>query len=57
MKIDSNGVLGEDANLGKCTPSFAGVIVLNAAVDGWTSWVDEKQRPVDFYRQQDTSEE
>ena len=57
MKIDSNGVLQEDAELGKCTPSFAGVIVLNAAVDGWTSWVDEKQRPVDFYRQQNTSEE
>ncbi len=57
MKIDANGVLQEDANLGKCTPSFAGVIVLNAAVDGWTSWVDEKQRPVDIYRQQDTSEE
>jgi len=57
LNLDENGVLQENVELGKCTPSFAGVVVLGGAVDGWTSWFDEKQRPVDFYRQQKTSEE
>jgi len=56
-KIDENGVLQEDVELGVCTPSFAGVFVLNAAVDGWTGWYDENQRPIDVYRPQKPSSE
>lgn len=57
LNLDDNGILQEDVELGKCTPSFVGCVVLNATVDGWTSWFDEKQRPVDFYRQQNNGKD
>lgn len=57
LNLDEQCVLQEDIVLGKCTPSFAGNVVIGGAVDGWTSWVDSKKRPIDIYRQRKISEE
>lgn len=57
LDLDTDGVLQEDLELGKCTPSFSGNVVIGGAVDGWTSWVDSKKRPIDIYRQQKTLDE
>lgn len=57
LNLDEQGVLQEDIKLGKCTPSFAGNIVIGGAIDGWTSWVDVKKRPIDIYRQRVIPEE
>lgn len=53
MQIDKNGTLLEDYELGKCAPSFAGNIVMNGAVDGWTEWKNNNGDPVDIYRQKE----
>lgn len=50
MPIDEHGKLLEDVNLGKCAPSFVGIIVLNAADDGWNDWKDKNGNPIDIYR-------
>ena len=50
LPMDSNGRLLEDYELGDCSPSFAGVVVLNAANNGWTDWKNEDGDPVDKYR-------
>ena len=50
MQIDSNGVLLEDTELGECSPSFAGVIVMNQSNNGWADWKDQNGKPVDIYR-------
>ena len=49
-KIDKNGKLLEDVDLGVCTPSHAGVVVLNASVNGWTAWCDMNGHQIDIYR-------
>lgn len=51
LQIDSNGKLLEDTDLGECTPSFAGNIVMNASCNGWTDWKNQAGQPVDIYRQ------
>jgi hypothetical protein len=50
MPIDSNGKLLEDTELGECSPSFAGSIVMNQSNNGWTDWKDKDGHPVDIYR-------
>ena len=50
MKFNDQGELLEDTNLGQCTPSFAGVIVMNASCNGWVEWKNENGQPVDVYR-------
>ena len=50
MQIDSNGKLLEDTELGECSPSFAGSIVMNQSNNGWTDWKDKDGNPVDIYR-------
>ena len=51
MQIDkSSGILLEDTELGECSPSFAGVIVMNQSINGWTDWKDNDGNPVDIYR-------
>ena len=50
MPIDENGRLLEDIDLGKCTPSFAGEVVMNQSINGWTDWKDKNSNPVDIYR-------
>jgi len=51
LSLDISGKLLEDAELGECSPSFAGSVVLNASNNGWTDWKDEKGIPVDVFRQ------
>ena len=50
MAIDSNGKLLEDTDLGVCTPSFAGALVMNQSDDGWLDWHTMDDRPIDIYR-------
>ncbi len=50
MPIDRNGKLLEDTELGECSPSFAGSIVMNQSNNGWTDWRDKDGNPVDIYR-------
>ena len=50
MAIDSNGILLEDTDLGVCTPSFAGCVVLNQSNDGWIYWQNMAGEKIDIYR-------
>lgn len=50
LKIDAQGVLLEDFNLGKVSPSSAGCVVLNQSCNGWTSWFTMDGKPIDIYR-------
>jgi hypothetical protein len=50
MSIDKNGKLLENAELGECSPSLAGAVVVNQAISGWSEWKDHDGRPVDIYR-------
>ncbi len=50
LPMDSNGVLQEDYEIGSCTPSFAGCVVMNAANSGWMEWKNKDGKPVDIYR-------
>ena len=50
MAIDENGVLLEDTELGICTPTFAGNVVLNQANNGWDEWKTMSGQPIDVYR-------
>ncbi len=52
LLLDANGVLLEDAELGMCTPSLVGVLVVNGAVNGWLDWKNSQGQSVDIYRQQ-----
>ena len=50
LKIDSQGNLLEDADLGMTSPSFAGCVVLNQSCNGWLNWVDDNGKIIDTYR-------
>ena len=50
MPMDSNGRLLEDVELGDCSPSHAGVVVMNSANNGWTDWKDERGEAVKKYQ-------
>lgn len=56
MAIDENGVLLEDADLGVCTPSFAGNVVMNQANNGWDEWKTMSGQPIDIYRKKNQEE-
>ncbi len=51
LSLDRNGVLLDDAELGVCTPSLVGVIVMNASNNGWLDWKNTQGQSVDIYRQ------
>ena len=57
MSLDDNGVLLENYELGDCSPSFAGTVVLNASNNGWTDWKNKDREPVDIYRPKNQEEE
>jgi len=48
--FDDNGTLLEDVELGECSPSYAGSIVMNQSNNGWTDWKNELGEPIDIYR-------
>lgn len=51
IKLNSNGVLLEDIELGECTPSHAGTVVMNQSINGWTDWHDKDGNQVNIYRE------
>ena len=50
LPIDSNGKLLEDFELGECSPSHAGTVVMNQSNNGWTDWHNADGQSVDIYR-------
>ena len=50
LLMDSNGKLLEDVELGNCSPSHAGVLVMNQSNNGWDDWKNSKGQPIDIYR-------
>ena len=50
LQIDESGKLLEDAELGSCSPSHAGTVVMNQANDGWLEWCNKEGKPIDIYR-------
>lgn len=50
LQMDANGKLLEDAELGACSPSHAGAVVMNQSNDGWTDWYNKDGQPIDIYR-------
>ena len=50
LSLDSNGKLLEDAELGECSPSHAGTVVMNQSNNGWTDWKNTKGQLIDIYR-------
>ena len=50
MSLDANGKLLEDVDLGECSPSFAGAVIMNASNDGWLDWKNADGDAVDIYR-------
>lgn len=57
LPMDSNGRLLEDYELGDCSPSFAGVVVMNSSSNGWTDWKNEDGKPVEIYRKPSDQDE
>ena len=52
LSLDESGKLLEDFELGECTPSFAGDVVMNQSINGWDDWY----KPVDIYRKNNEQE-
>lgn len=50
MPIDDTGRLLEDVDLGVCSPSFAGCVVMNQSNNGWDDWRNARNEPIDIYR-------
>lgn len=57
LSLDDKGRLLEDYELGDCSPSHAGTVVMNQSNNGWTDWKNVKGEPVDIYRPQNQEEE
>lgn len=56
LNIDENGILLEDAELGECTPSFAGNLVMNQANNGWVDWKNKQGQPLEIYRKKENND-
>lgn len=56
LPIDSNGKLLDDYELGECSPSHAGTVVMNQSNNGWSDWHDTDGNPVDIYRSREEEE-
>ena len=50
LPIATNGQLLEDVELGECSPSFAGNIVMYQSINGWEEWLNSEDKPIDIYR-------
>lgn len=50
ISLSADGVLLEDLELGACTPSSAGEIVVNQSSSGWTEWTTKAGQPIDIFR-------
>lgn len=56
LPIDKKGKLLENADLGSCSPSFAGSVVINQACNGWTAWYDKDGKSIDVYRKTESED-
>lgn len=56
MKFNEQGKLLEDFELGQCSPSFAGAVIMNQSINGWTDWHDKNGNQLDIYRKKDETE-
>ena len=56
IKFNDQGKLLEDFELGQCTPSFAGAVIMNQSINGWTDWHDKNGNQLDIYRKKDETE-
>ena len=56
LPLDSKGKLLEDFELGVCSPSFAGEIVMNQSINGWTDWHTKDGSSIDIYRKKEVEE-
>lgn len=50
MLMDDNGKLLEDTELGECSPSFAGNVVMNQSNNGWHDWRNSDGQSIEIYR-------
>lgn len=50
MPIDEFGKLLEDFEIGECSPSFAGAIVMYQSNNGWADWRNSTGESIDVYR-------
>lgn len=57
MKFDKNGLLLENIVLGECTPSFAGTLIMNGSINGWTDWYDKSGNQLCIYKEKNLYEE
>lgn len=57
MQIDENGLLLEDVELGECTPSFAGTVVMNQSSNGWDDWKNSDGKSISIYRNKKNNDE
>lgn len=55
LTMDGTGVLLEDYNLGRCTPSHAGTVVMNQSNNGWMDWKEASGECLNKYRLCDNS--
>ena len=56
IPLADDGRLLEDIELGNCSPSFAGEIVVNQSSNGWTEWTTKTGQPIDIFRNKVESE-
>ncbi len=56
IKFNDHGKLLEDFELGQCSPSFAGAVIMNQSINGWTDWHDKNGNQLDIYRKKDETE-
>ena len=55
LKIDKNDILLEDV---ECTaPSMAAALVVGGPANGWASWKNKDNQPIDIYRKKDVYED
>ena len=52
MKLDKDGVLQRDTDLGARTPSFVGSLVMNQSINGWTDWKTADGQAIDKFRRE-----
>ena len=53
LPMDEDGTLLADVDLGVCSPSFVGNIVMNQSNNGWSDWKNENGDPIDIYRKEE----
>lgn len=56
LPLDESGLLLEDYELGDCSPSHAGTVVMNQSNNGWADWKNSVGEPVDVYRPKSNEE-